>query len=357
MAERDYGRDRGERDWRSEDRDRDRDREREEGRYTYGERRDAGEYGRPTSGYGMEGYGPERGREDRDRTEDRWSRGRESSRWGEPRDRDDSWRQANRPSSSGQSWGAGGFRGQDWAEGGREQRNDYRDRGSGWQEGSGRSQGSGTWEESGRGKEGRYGTAYMGRGGAGQGDYGQGGYSQGGYGQGGYGYGGQTGYGGGQSGYGSGYRGQTGYGYGGSQYGSGQYGQTRQDRIVRPPRNYKRSDDRIREDVCEAIMRAQDVDAGDVEVQVSGTEVTLTGVVEDRHDKRRIEDIAHDVTGVSEVNNQLRTKAGSRFQEALARTGEAIKQFVTGEPPKDQRDQNAKSPPTASSNANSPSPR
>ena len=59
MGERDYGRDRGERDWRSEDEERDRDRE--EGRNLGGST--PGEYGRPTSGYGMEGYGPERHRQ------------------------------------------------------------------------------------------------------------------------------------------------------------------------------------------------------------------------------------------------------------------------------------------------------
>jgi osmotically-inducible protein OsmY len=370
MAEREYGRDRSERDWRSaEERDREREREREDrGRWS-------GDYWRSTSGYGMEGYGPERNRQggwrderDQSREEDRGWRGRE--------DRDEPWRYSQRT----QAWGAGGFRGQDWTEGARE-RNERRERGDwggGWQEGAGRSQGSGSWAESGRGQEGRYGQGnpYGQAGGYGGGQSGYGsGFSSGG--QSGYGgYGGQSGYGSGtgsgQPGYG-GYGGQSGYGgssgqqwygsgqagYGSGQYGSsgGQYQRERRDRIARPPRGYKRSDERIREDVCEAIVRAWDLDAGDVDVQVQGTEVTLSGVVEDRHDKRRIEDIAQDVPGVSEVNNQLRTRQGSSFKEALARTGEAIKQFVKGEPGRD--DKNATTPPTASgTNAgNSPSSR
>jgi BON domain len=344
MAEREYGRDRGERDERSESRDRDQDRDRDGGR-NFGERRYGSEYRGSTSGYGMEGYGPERNRQGG------WRDEREEERWRsrEEQEREGRWRQRGQ---GAQGWGAGGFRGEDWGEG--------------------RNQGSGSWHERGGGQENRYGQSY------GQGGYSGGGYGQGSqsgrYGEGGtYSQGGQGSYGSGsysQGGYGAGYgssRDMSGYGQGsyGSGYGQGSYGggyrqgfagaqggdyRQQTPRIGRPPKNYKRSDERIREDVCEAIVRAADVDASEVDIQVSNGEVTLTGVVEDREDKRRIEDLAQDLSGVTEVHNQLRTRQAGKFTEALSRTGEAIKQFVKGEPTRDQ----SNTPPTASSNASTP---
>jgi hypothetical protein len=58
----------------------------------------------------------------------------------------------------------------------------------------------------------------------------------------------------------------------------------------RGPKGYKRSDERIREDVSERIARSN-IDADEVEVKVEGAEVTLTGFVVSRWDKRMLEDI------------------------------------------------------------------
>lgn len=74
----------------------------------------------------------------------------------------------------------------------------------------------------------------------------------------------------------------------------------------RGPRGYRRSDGAIREDLCERLTRAHDVDPADLEVLVADGEVVLTGTVETRELKRRIEDIALDVFGVREVDNRLR---------------------------------------------------
>lgn len=79
----------------------------------------------------------------------------------------------------------------------------------------------------------------------------------------------------------------------------------RQRSPVRPPRGYQRADDRIREDVCERLMEGP-VDVGDVEVTVSNGEVTLIGTVEERWQKRAIEDIACNVRGVHDVHNRVR---------------------------------------------------
>jgi osmotically-inducible protein OsmY len=75
----------------------------------------------------------------------------------------------------------------------------------------------------------------------------------------------------------------------------------------RGPKGYRRSDDRIREDVCERIARSG-LNADDVEVEVENGQVTLSGEVGDRWDKRRLEDVVEDVFGVDEVNNHLRVR-------------------------------------------------
>jgi hypothetical protein len=78
----------------------------------------------------------------------------------------------------------------------------------------------------------------------------------------------------------------------------------------RGPRNYKRSDERIREDVSDNLMDSAELDATDIEVLVENGEVTLNGSVGDRHDKRLAEDLA-EVRGVQHVQNNLRIQRSS----------------------------------------------
>jgi hypothetical protein len=79
----------------------------------------------------------------------------------------------------------------------------------------------------------------------------------------------------------------------------------------RGPRGYQRSDERIREDVCDGLTEADDVDASNIDVQVTAGTVTLSGTVDSRYAKRRAEDIAESVSGVKEVQNQLRLQAAA----------------------------------------------
>jgi osmotically-inducible protein OsmY len=72
------------------------------------------------------------------------------------------------------------------------------------------------------------------------------------------------------------------------------------------PKNYQRSEERIREDISDRLSDDDSLDASDIEIKVSGSEVTLSGTVETRLAKRRAEDIAEAVSGVSNVQNQLR---------------------------------------------------
>jgi hypothetical protein len=78
----------------------------------------------------------------------------------------------------------------------------------------------------------------------------------------------------------------------------------------RGPKGYRRADERIREDVSDRLMAHPDIDASDIEVNVASGVVTLTGVVEDRHEKRIVEYLAEDVLGVEDVSNQLKVRHG-----------------------------------------------
>jgi hypothetical protein len=97
------------------------------------------------------------------------------------------------------------------------------------------------------------------------------------------------------------------------------------DRFARPgghrgkgPAGYTRSDDRIRESACEALTDDDHVDATDIEVVVHDGEVTLTGSVDDRETKRRAEDCVLQVTGVRDVQNQLRLRARGQGNRSSA---------------------------------------
>jgi hypothetical protein len=99
------------------------------------------------------------------------------------------------------------------------------------------------------------------------------------------------------------------YGRGGVQdrYGSQGYQGYRQPSYRgKGPASYVRSDERIREMVCEALTEHEDIDATNIEVAVKGGDVVLSGTVEDRRQKRLAEDLVDQVSGVKDVQNQLR---------------------------------------------------
>jgi hypothetical protein len=72
------------------------------------------------------------------------------------------------------------------------------------------------------------------------------------------------------------------------------------------PRGYQRSDERIREDVCDALTVHDEVDARDIEVEVRDGEVTLSGFVPDRTMKYLAEQLCERVVGVRDVHNRIR---------------------------------------------------
>lgn len=76
----------------------------------------------------------------------------------------------------------------------------------------------------------------------------------------------------------------------------------------RGPRGYRRSDQRIREDLSDRFTDDPYLDASDIDVLVNNCEVTLSGTVDNRLAKRRAEDIAEWVSGVTNVQNNLRVR-------------------------------------------------
>lgn len=85
----------------------------------------------------------------------------------------------------------------------------------------------------------------------------------------------------------------------------------------RGPKGYRRSDDRIREDISDRLTDDSWLDANGIEVAVSDSDVTLTGTVRSREDKKRAEALAESVSGVDNVQNNLRVDRGT---EATATT-------------------------------------
>jgi hypothetical protein len=77
---------------------------------------------------------------------------------------------------------------------------------------------------------------------------------------------------------------------------------------ARGPKNYRRSDERIQEDVCDALMYSE-LDASDVSVDVRDAVVVLQGTVPERRLKRAIEDVAARCRGVVDVQNEIRIAA------------------------------------------------
>lgn len=236
----------------------------------------------------------------------------------------------------------------------------------GWQGGDmggGRGYGEGSWDQQGGSRDyenrdygGRdYGSQQSAfeRGGTPQygGGYGESRASQSGYGEdyrsGGYGagmgpradFGYERGYGGG-----AGSRWSSGRAYGGGERGYEQGGRGFWDRATdevsswfgdedaerrrrmdqfrgRGPKNYMRSDERIKEDVNDRLSDDGNLDASDMEVDVANGEVTLSGRISHRWDKRRAEDLAEAVSGVKHVQNNLRVREseiGSAISGGLA---------------------------------------
>jgi hypothetical protein len=77
----------------------------------------------------------------------------------------------------------------------------------------------------------------------------------------------------------------------------------------RGPKGYRRSDERIHEEVCERLTVHPAIDASDIDVAVKDGDVMLSGRVESRAVKHLAETMVETVSGVKEIHNQLRVGA------------------------------------------------
>jgi hypothetical protein len=213
-------------------------------------------------------------------------------------------------------------------------------------------------------RQSRYGQADYGQGNYGQGNYGQGNFGQGDYGRAGYGRYGRGGneqswgsgsYGSGQGGYGQGGfgaaqedfgqgrgSGQGGYG-GGGQGGYGMYGtggsvdygsqwgaHSTSQRARRGPKGYKRSDERLKEDISERLMNSVHIDPAEVSVEVQNGKVTLEGTVPERRMKHQIEDLVDNCLGVQDIDNRVRVARGESGAGESATSTSGIGTSATG---------------------------
>lgn len=81
------------------------------------------------------------------------------------------------------------------------------------------------------------------------------------------------------------------------------------------PKNYKRLDKTIYEEVCEKLFVTPYVDASEIEVAVKDGVVELKGSVEDRKMKRMAELVLENIFGIKDIQNMLGFKRRDYAQE------------------------------------------
>ncbi|WP_297512798.1 BON domain-containing protein [uncultured Caulobacter sp.] len=79
----------------------------------------------------------------------------------------------------------------------------------------------------------------------------------------------------------------------------------------RGPKGYRRSDERVRDDINDRLTDDSWLDAHGIEVAVENGDVTLSGTVRSREDKKRAEALVERVSGVDNVQNNLRVDRGT----------------------------------------------
>ena len=90
--------------------------------------------------------------------------------------------------------------------------------------------------------------------------------------------------------------GREGYGESGAHRGKG-------------PKGYTRSDERLKEVICEKLTDDPMIDASEIDIEVTGQIVKLTGTVDDRSTKYEVEELIERCGGVKDIDNQLRVRS------------------------------------------------
>ncbi len=106
----------------------------------------------------------------------------------------------------------------------------------------------------------------------------------------------------------------------------------------RGPKGYRRSDERIQEEINDLLTEHDELDASDIEVTVRDGVATLTGSVESRQAKRLAGDLAEGSRGVRDVMNQIRVadrrqdRASGRAQSDETRQTDGVASGSTRDP-------------------------
>lgn len=100
------------------------------------------------------------------------------------------------------------------------------------------------------------------------------------------------------------------------------FGDERNRRYPPGPKGYRRSDERLKEDISERLMVAYHIDSSEVTVEVQGAKVTLDGTVPSRHMKHAIEDLVDGCPGVLDIDNRVRV-ASPNYQGSIPPTQDA----------------------------------
>lgn len=80
------------------------------------------------------------------------------------------------------------------------------------------------------------------------------------------------------------------------------------------PKNYRRSDERVLDEVCDRLIDSSDVDASNLEISVDDGVVTLKGTVSDKWMKYEAEELAEQVRGVNDIKNEISVSAKSESE-------------------------------------------
>jgi osmotically-inducible protein OsmY len=81
------------------------------------------------------------------------------------------------------------------------------------------------------------------------------------------------------------------------------------------PKGYKRSDERIEEEVCNILLKDRNIDASDIEVRVQNGLVILSGTVESRMDRTEAELAIEGVAGVEDIQNDIKLKKWGDYSD------------------------------------------
>jgi osmotically-inducible protein OsmY len=84
---------------------------------------------------------------------------------------------------------------------------------------------------------------------------------------------------------------------------------TMHTRRFRPgPKGFRRSDERIQDDIATRLMSRDDIDSSEVSLEVKDARVKLEGTVPERWMRFAIDDVAESVMGVEDVENNVRVR-------------------------------------------------